>query len=67
MKNYRVDFPREDTGRRAHRDFSTLEGALRFMKYIGSEYCVLKKYDKLTACFEAVDDELIEVMNKLIF
>lgn len=67
MKNYRVDFPNGNTGRRTHRDFSTLEGAFGFMKHMGAEYCVLKKYDELTACFEAVDDELIEAVNKLIY
>lgn len=66
MKEFRVDFPSGDTGRRTHRDFRTLEGAFKFMNEMGKDYCVLKKYDADTCCFEEVDEELLKAAQRLI-
>jgi len=52
MKDFRVDFVNPDTGKRNHRDFTTLKGAMRFIDSIGRDDCIIKQYSPWTCTFE---------------
>ena len=61
METYRVDYQNERTARKNHRDFLTLDGAVKFMKRAGTGYRFLKRQDKVTGAFEPVDSETTEI------
>ena len=65
MSEYRVTYINEN-GRRAHRDYKTLSGAMRFVDYVGRDDCIIARYDYRTYCFEPVPCEELEAKQQAI-
>ena len=54
MKDYRVYFINGHTGRRSHKDFVTLKGAMSFASRIGLDSCIVQQYNPQTFTFDNI-------------
>ena len=59
MKDFRVMFINTETGKRNHRDFATLKGALRFLDKLGRDDCIVSQYSYSTLYFEPISYDIV--------